>query len=114
MTEPKIKPQYKLFAKYYCGECAGNAEKSAIAAGYSRSYARGNSHKLLARSDVQEYIKYINTLAETDDEKIIADVSDIQAFWTAVFSDAGNAIKDRLKASELLAKAKGMFKNDDW
>ena len=60
MDEPKIKPQYKLVASYYCGECAGNAEQSVIRAGYSRKYARGNAHKLVARPEVQEYIKYLN------------------------------------------------------
>ena len=53
MEEPKIKPQLKLVAIYYVGECAGNAEASAVKAGYSKRYARGNAYKLVARKDVQ-------------------------------------------------------------
>ena len=66
MEEPNIKPQFKLVATYYVGECCGNAEKSVIKAGYSPKYARGNAHKIVARRDVQEYIAYLRYLQETD------------------------------------------------
>ena len=116
MNEPKIKPQFKLFATYYAGECGGNAEKSAIKAGYSKNYARGNSHKLLARKDVQEYIAYLRYLQQNDPANPvlhIATLNEIQSFWTNVMNSNNYLIRDRLKASELLAKAKGAF-NTDW
>ena len=116
MNEPKIKPQFKLFATYYVGECGGNAEKSAIKAGYSKNYARGNSHKLLARKDVQEYIAYLRYLQQNDPANPvlhIATLNEIQSFWTNVMNSNNYLIRDRLKASELLAKAKGAF-NTDW
>lgn len=114
MKEPNVKPQYKLVASYYCGECAGNAEQSVIRAGYSRKYARGNAHKLVARPEVQEYITYLNRLTENDPKKHVATAVEIQGFWTEVFLNEEEDLKHRLRASELLAKAKGMFNTESW
>ncbi|MDE6020313.1 MAG: terminase small subunit [Ruminococcus sp.] len=112
MQEPKLKPQLKLVAKYYVGQACGNAEKAAIMAGYSHSYARGNAYKLVGRQDVQEYIKYLNARSEKDPENHVATTTEIQAFWTDIMKDSDSPNKDRLRASELLAKAKGMFRNE--
>lgn len=113
MTEPKIKPQLRLMATYYCGEAQGNAEKAAVLAGYSKKYARGNSYKLVAREDFQEYIEYLNSLTKHSLAKHIATIEEIQAFWTEIFTDEEQKTSDRLKASELLAKCKGAF-NNEW
>lgn len=45
----------KRFADEYLIDL--NAEAAAIRAGYSSRYARGNAHKLVANSCIQEYIK---------------------------------------------------------
>nr|DAV36509.1 MAG TPA: Terminase small subunit [Caudoviricetes sp.] len=112
MQEPKLNPRLQLVAKYYVGEACGNAEKSAVMAGYSPSYARGNAHKLIKRQDVQEYIKYLNVLSENDLKSHVATTTEIQTFWTDIMKDSDSSIKDRLRASELLAKAKGLFRNE--
>jgi phage terminase small subunit len=39
----------------------------------------------------------------------IANLEEVFEFWTKVFNDKNEVMKDRLKASELLAKAKGGF-----
>ena len=39
----------------------------------------------------------------------IAELEDIFEFWTQTFNDEDNKLQDRIKASELLAKAKGGF-----
>lgn len=115
MEEPKIKPQYKLVAKYYLGAAAGNAEKAAIMAGYSERYARGNAYKLVAREDVRNYIEYLLAIAKEDPEYHIADIKETQAFWTEVMGNKLEKTRDRLRASELLAKAQGQFKKEeDW
>ena len=115
MEEPKIKPQYKLVANYYLGECCGNAEQSVIRAGYSPKYARGNAHKLVARKDVQEYMEYLRSLANDDPLYHIASIKEIEDFWTKVMNNGACHTRDRLRASELLAKAQGLFKKeDDW
>ena len=116
MEEPKIKPQFKLVATYYVGECAGNAEQSVIKAGYSPKYARGNAHKIVARRDVQEYIAYLRYLQANDPASPtlhIATLNEIQSFWSNVMNSNREKTSDRLKASELLAKAKGAF-NNEW
>lgn len=116
MDEPKLKPQLKLVATYYMGECAGNAEQSAIKAGYSEKYARGNAYKLVARKDVQEYIAYLKYLQTNDPcnpALHIASINEIQGFWTNVMQSNLERTENRLRASELLAKAKGAF-NNDW
>lgn len=113
MNEPNIKPQYKLVASYYCGEALGNAEKAVILAGYSKKYARGNANKLIARKEIQDYIAYLNSLTKDDVQYHIANIKEIQAFWTTVMQSGNYKTSDRLRASELLAKAQGAF-NDDW
>lgn len=84
----------------------GNAERAVIAAGYSPRYARGNAYKLLAHSGVQALIDERND-AIADDR--IADMTEINAFWTETMRDHALDIKDRLKASELRARAAGGF-----
>ena len=87
-------------------ENGGNQEKAVIAAGYSARYARGNAHKLVANSGVQRMIGERN--AEIADSRI-ADMEEINAFWTAIMRDEEADWRDRLKASELRARAAGMF-----
>ena len=48
-------------------------------------------------------------LSKSIKKKSIASLEDIFEFWTGVFNDENNKQTDRLKASELLAKAKGGF-----
>lgn len=47
----------------------GVAEEAAIKAGYSKNYARAQSHKLLANVGISEYIQ--NRMEELQDEKIL-------------------------------------------
>lgn len=113
IDKPKIKPQLELVAIYYCGVCAGNAEKSAIMAGYSPKYARGHAYELVAREDVKAYIEYLNDVIDQQAARNIATVADIQEYWTIVMNNAAEATKNRLRASELLAKSKGAFR-EEW
>ena len=114
IKEPNIKPQFKQFAINYSGKAQGNCVEAARLSGYSEKYATKCSHKLLVRSDVQAYLKYLAEVGETTSEDHIATISEIQAFWTSVMQNPGNELKDRLRAAELLAKAKGAFNNSEW
>jgi phage terminase small subunit len=112
----KLSDKQKAFAENYCGKHIGNAMQAAIAAGYSPATALGHSHKLLKNKDVQEYIEYLNANVVTPiapTAATIATIADIKQFWSNVMNDEDEAIKNRLKASELLAKSSGMF-NNDW
>ena len=113
MEEPNIKPNLKLLAKFYVGAAKGNAELSAKMAGYSKNYARSAAYKLIARDDVQEYITYLNEVVKYSPENI-ASIQEIQHFWTDIMNDKTQKTRDRIRASELLAKVQGAFKEDDW
>lgn len=100
----------KLFCEYYLGECAGNAEQAAIKAGYSVKSARTGGNKLLQNAQIQQYIAQKSSKIATDN---IASIQEIQTFWTRIMQDEDEPTKNRLRASELLGKAKGIF-NNDW
>ncbi|RHV80454.1 hypothetical protein DXB01_04690 [Clostridium sp. OF10-22XD] len=110
MTEPKLKPQLKLLVLNYLGTCEGNVKKSAISAGYSKSYAEKQAYKLLAREDVKEYMRYVQELNEID--KSIMSVKEVQKFWSDMIRNPAALNRDKLRASELLAKAQGQF--EEW
>lgn len=100
----------RLFCEYYCGEAGGNGYEAAILAGYSRKSARQSAYKLLQNRQIVDYCNQLNSQVS---RKNVATIEQIQTFWTETFMDETNKTSDRLKASELLAKAKGMF-NIDW
>ncbi|MGH1707770.1 terminase small subunit [Enterococcus gallinarum] len=63
-----LKPKQRAFADEYI--ITGNAEQSALKAGYSESYARGQSYKLLANVGIKEYID--QRVQEIQNEKILS------------------------------------------
>lgn len=109
--EPILKPQLKLLVTNYLGKCCGNAVQSAIEAGYKPTYAKAQSYKLLAREDVQEYIKWIRSRDGTLACNIM-ELDQIQEFWSDLIRDTTAKDRDRLRASELLAKSKGAFTSE--
>lgn len=60
---------------------SGNIEQAAITAGYSKAYARGNAHKLVANVSVKAYLD--ERLAEIKSEKV-ADQQEVMEFLTAI------------------------------
>ena len=99
-----LKPKQQAFADYYIQ--TGNAYQSAVKAGYSDNYAKGNVVKLLENVSVQEYI--IKRNEELESQKI-ADIKEVKEFWTEVLRKEDAELKDRLKASEYIAKTNGAF-----
>lgn len=88
-------------------ECyAGNATEAAIAAGYSKKTARSQGNRMLTNVDIQ---KAIFERGENQLKNTIADREQRQAFWTSTMNDSGLPMRDRLKASELLARSEGDF-----
>lgn len=117
----------KRFADEYLTDL--NAEAAAIRAGYSRKYARGNAHKLVANSCIKAYIQ--QRMAEKE-SALIADQNEVLKYLTSVIrgqsrssvvviENVGDFMsearemekspdeKERLKAAELLGKAHGIF-----
>lgn len=102
--EYKLNERQRRFADEYI--VSGNIEQSALMAGYSKTYARGRSHELLANVGIKKYLDKRNEAIESEK---IADMKEIKEFWTSLLRDDGTDVKDRLKASEYMAKTRGAF-----
>lgn len=110
------------FCKYYCGECLADPEQAAIKAGYKATSARTSAAKLLKREDVKQYIAQLNVeITQKYAEKVaecvkydIASIAEIQSFWTDIMRDEDEPMRNRIRASELLAKAQGQFNSESW
>ena len=102
MAEGKLNARQQAFVEAY----AGNATAAALAAGYSERSARSQGQRLLTNDDIQDAIKAreAKRLAPT-----IASRQERQEFWTSVLRNEDEAMKDRLKAAELLGKSEGDF-----
>ena len=101
-----ITAKQKMFADEYIK--TGNAKQSYISAGYS---ARGNAaeaaaSRLLRNVKVRDYIRQRNKELDRD---TIADMQEVKEFWTNILRNKAADSKDRLKASELIAKTNGAF-----
>ncbi len=94
----------KRFAE--CFAACANATVAAKAAGYSEKTARSQGQRLLTNVDVQKYIK---ELQEELADVRISTISQVKAFWSDIMNNSTERTADRLKASELLAKASGVF-----
>lgn len=121
MTKLSIKQ--KRFADEYI--ISGNAYQSALKAGYSKNYSKGNVVKLLENVSVKAYID--ERLAEIDNKKI-ADQQEVLEYLTSVMRgevtepltvldgdgyqrviDASPSVATRNKAAELLGKRYRIF-----
>ena len=106
-----LKPQWKAFADYYIK--IGNTEKAAIEAGYSKNYARKQSHKLLANVGIKKYIE--ERLEQIASERI-ANADEVLQFLTSTVRGEVKdqfgldpTLSDRIKAAELLGKRYALF-----
>ncbi|HEM9563113.1 terminase small subunit [Streptococcus agalactiae] len=119
----KLTLKQKRFADEYI--ISGNAERSALIAGYSKNYARAQAHKLLANVGIKAYID--ERLKKLESEKI-ATQEEVLQYLTSIMrgdqqektlisiGELGQEIvdidvgaKDRLKAAELLGKRYRLF-----
>lgn len=123
----KLTIKQQKFADEYI--ITGNAYRSAIEAGYSENYAKGNVIKLLENVSVKTYIE--ERLEEIKSEKV-ADQQEVMEYLTSVLrgeindevvlvvgdGDFGGSIEkeekrsdtnDRTKAAELLGKRYAMW-----
>lgn len=124
VNEYGVTDQQQAFADEYIINPA-NATQAAIKAGYSPNSATATASRLLSYVNVQNYLKKRRN--ELEDSKI-ASQKEILQFWTAgmrgerkeryaAVTPTGEVVeaeqplsdKDKVKNSELLAKATGMF-----
>ncbi|MFY0760200.1 terminase small subunit [Metabacillus dongyingensis] len=97
----KLTEKQQKFVDYYLA--SGNAEDAAKKAGYN---ARGNTTKLLQNTTIQNAIKERNEQIENNR---IADMKEVKEFWSNTLRDNQADLKDRLKASEYIAKTNAAF-----
>lgn len=104
----KLTEKQQRFAEEYVK--TGNATQSYINAGYSvskREVAEANARKLLGNnSAITQYIKELN---DTIKSHQIADMEEVKRFWTETMRDKEIDRRDRLKASEYIAKTNAAF-----
>ena len=70
------------------------------------------SRNEVANMALYEIKNYIKELSKSNEKKRIATAEDVQAFWTDILNNPEEQTKNRLRASELLAKVQGLF--NDW
>ena len=103
----KLTPKQQAFADYYIQ--TGNATES-----YKRAYpsckkddtARANASRLLTNANVVGYVAEKQKELESNR---MADMEEVREFWTEAMRNSENNMKDRLKASELIARTSGAF-----
>ena len=123
----KLNVKQKAFADYYIE--TGNAYQSAIKAGYSENYSKGNIIKLLENESVKNYIKEKMQQIESDRiakaeevlaflssslrgevvEEVVATETDESGGIRPVILKKQISAKDRIKAAELLGKRYALF-----
>lgn len=119
----KINPKQQEFADYFIE--LGNPEEAALRAGYSKTYARGRSYKLLANVGIKTYID--NRMEELKSKRV-ANQQEILESLTKVLrgEEKGTALvgigmgeqevldikptlAEKIKAAELLGRRYGMW-----
>ncbi len=83
-----------------------NATQAAIRAGYSPKTAYSIGQRLLKNVEIS---KAIHSAMNERKNALIANRSERQEFWTLVMRDHDTDMRQRLKASELLAKSECDF-----
>lgn len=104
MEDRKLTSMQSKFCDYYIA--SGNATESARRAGYSNRTARAIGHENLTKPNI---IKKIEEVSEKLASERIADMTEVQEFWTSLMRDNGVEVKDQLKASEYISKTNGAF-----
>lgn len=84
-----------------------NATEAAKLAGYTPKTEKG-FYEIGSRNK-EKLIDHIRDRDAVLDKSRIADMQEINEFWTGVIRNEENDMKDRLKASEYRAKAAGGF-----
>lgn len=98
----KLTAKQRAWIDYY--KQGKTAAEAARLAGY-----KGNNSDVIGSQNVVKLSKYIADRDELLDRDRVADMQEINAFWTDTMRNDTADIKDRLKASELRARSIGAF-----
>lgn len=95
----------KAWVDYY--KQGHTATEAARLAGYKAN--SNNSYQSIGAENLRKLADYISDRDAVLESPRIADMEEINAFWTETMRDETAERRDRLKASELRARAAGMF-----
>lgn len=98
----KLTAKQQAWIDYY--KQGKSAAESARLAGY-----RGNNHDVIGAQNLVKLSEYIVERDAVLEKPRIADMDEINTFWSDVMRNSEADLKDRLKASELRARSAGMF-----
>ena len=98
----KLTAKQRAWIDYY--KQGKTAAEAARLAGY-----KGNNHHTIGAQNLAKLSKYVSERDELLDCARVADMAEINAFWTDTMRNDKADIKDRLKASELRARSIGAF-----
>lgn len=98
----KLTAKQRAWIDYY--KQGKTATEAARLAGYKPDNA-----KVIGAQNLTKLNQYISDRDELLDRARVADMAEINAFWTDTMRDDTADIKDRLKASELRARSIGAF-----
>lgn len=98
----KLTEKQRAWIDYY--KQGKTAAEAARLAGY-----RGNNSDVIGSQNVVKLSKYIADRDELLDRDRVADMAEINEFWSDTMRNDKADIKDRLKASELRARSIGAF-----
>lgn len=98
----KLTAKQRAWIDYY--KQGKTAAEAARLAGY-----KGNNSDVIGSQNLVKLGKYVADRDELLDRARVADMAEINEFWSDTMRDNTADIKDRLKASELRARSIGAF-----
>ena len=108
--DKELNAKQKIFCEEYAKHGNGSlAYKTAYPTCKKDDTARANASKLLTNANIKNYMQNISDKATNSR---IATLEEIREFWTKMLNDTEVKSGDRIKASELLYKARGGFNED--
>lgn len=102
---PKLTAKQRAWVDYY--KQGKTPTEAARLAGYKAK--NGNTYNSIGSENLRKLAKWIQDREKVLETPRIAGMEEINAFWSATMRNEALDIKDRLKASELRAKAAGGF-----
>lgn len=102
--QKKLNMRQRRFAELYVQ--TGNISQSAVAAGYSESYANARGHELLENVGVAQLIQELTD--KIKDERILA-AKDRQVILSDIAQDPEREPADRIRAIDTLNKMTGEY-----
>lgn len=95
----------RQFVERFMGDAHGNGTRACELAGYSKTTAAAQASRLLRKRKIQEAIE-----ERRKADPLVLDREALQQFWSNVVNGSiQGELRDRLKASELLAKSQAVF-----